>query len=151
MKAQLRQLYRSQQILHAVATDLVEHVLPICICVAEFLLITSIYTVIRLFHSSHIFVSLVIGSIGVVAFLALGIGIETTGSLAKASEQYIELKSLNSTLRHVHFSRHDRMFFRSCQPLKFRVAHSFTVSRDTFIIIIDSIVINSVINLLVAF
>ena len=131
--------------------DVTHDILPVILFVGELLLITSIYTVVRQFYSNHSVVLLVIGFIGAVTVLTIGLGIESLGILAKASTQYVELKSMDSTLPHVHFSRHDRKFFRSCQTLNFKVLEAFTLEKDTFIKIMERIVISSVIDLLVAF
>ena len=150
-KRELRQLYRSQQIHHQFACDIMEYNLPVTLCIAEFLLITSIYTIVRQFHSNHPSVLIGIGSVGVATCLYLRTVLEMAGSLVKASEEYMELKSKDSALPHAHFSILDRQFFRSCRPLKVKVADTFSITRDTFIRIMDQIVVNSVINLLVAF
>ena len=128
-KSQLRHLYCSQQILHGVFHEILQQILPTAIPVAEFLLIASIYTVVRQFHTNHPFILFVIGSVGLVAFIYLKEAIEMGGNLLKASEQYAdaELSSMESTLPIVNFSRHDKKFFQSCHPLKVRLANSFTL------------------------
>ena len=150
-KPQLRQLYRSQQVHHALGSEMIQYNLPALICIAEFLLITSIYTVVRQFRSNHPFVLLVIGSVGFTAFTYLRMGLKTGSEIAKSSEKYMELKSMDSALPHVNFSSHDRKFFRSCQPIKIKVADSFTIEGESFMRIMNNIVITTVINLLVAF
>ena len=150
-KSQLRHLYRSQQILHAVFSEILQHILPTAIPVGESLLITSIYTVVRQFHSNHPLVLFIIGSVGLVAFIYLKEIIEMGGNLLKASEQYAKLSSMESTLPHVKFSRHERKFFQSCPPLKVRVADSFILRQEAYIRILNEVIVSSVINLLVIF
>jgi len=48
----------------------------------------------------------------------------------------------------IAISKADKLFFRSCYPLKWRIANTFTLVDDTFIKIINDIVIQGVINLL---
>ena len=152
-KIQLCHLYRSQQIHHTVVLDILHHVLPTVIPVAELLLITSIYTVIKQFHSNHSCILFVTGSVGLVAFICLKQGIEMCGNLTRASEEFADLKSMKTNLPHENFSKHDRKFFESCRPFKITVANSFTLkqAQDTFVRIMDNVVISSVINLLVMF
>ena len=145
-KSQLRRLYQSQQIINIFALDLFQHILPVVMPVGEFLVITSIYTVIKQFQSNHPFILFVTGCVGVVGVIFMKQALEMAGNLTRISEQYAELSS-----RHVNFDRHDKKFFQSCRPFKFRVANSFTLTHDSFIRIFDEVIISSVINLLVIF
>ena len=119
--------------------------------VGEFLLITSIYTVIKQFQSHNPFVLFGIACVGLVTIVYLKEGTEVTGNLTRASEQYAGLSSMESTLPHVTFSKHDRKFFQSCRPLKVRVANSLTLRQESFLRILDEVIISSVITLLVIF
>ena len=151
-KNQLRILFRSQQIHHSISSFVIHRrILPVAIPVGEFLLITSIYTVIRQFENIHPFIFFITGSVMILAFVVLGVGIENAGKLTEASRQYLELSSMNPKLPHIHFTKRDRQFFKSCRPLNIRIGNSFTVVKDTFVKIMDSVVISNVINLLLAF
>jgi len=143
-KYRLRMFYRMHQIHHKIATESADPLLPVIIPMGEMLLITTTFTLIR-FHNSFIPAILVpFFFVGILAGEMLMLAIQLAVNLTNCSQQFIDLGSKFST----HFSKADKKFFKSCQPLKWKIGGSFTIVKDTFIKIMNDVVINGVINLL---
>jgi len=145
-KSILRKLYRSCQLKHSITQCLVRFTLPIGIPVTEFILISSMYSVLRLFHTIDHFISTAIGSVGLFAGVMLKFVIDFSVRLTESSRGIARLGFHENSRAKV-----DQKFFKSCRPLKWTVGTAFTLDKDTFLIIMDTIVISAVIRLLVEF
>ena len=128
---------------------MVEHtwfLFPAIIPIAEMLAITSAYTIIRLHDELNVLMVVITGLFGFTAILMLNMGINFTVQMTLRSEEYSE-----PSYSCVKFTPADRKFFKSCCPIKLNIGNSFAFSRDTFICILDKIIVDSLINLLLAY
>ncbi len=144
-KSELRLQFRMHQIHHALACDVVKYALPIVIPVAEFLIVVTFYSVIRLSSSFNAFITLTLMAVGLVAGMVLKLGIDVAVRVTEKSE------TIRALALRKGFTKADIRFFRSCRPLKWKIGSTFTITRETFPHILNEIIIANVINLLVAF
>ena len=93
------------------------------------------------------FILSIVAAVGIIEFIGLGKCMEISGQLVEASEQYMQL----GLAENISFRKQDRKFFKSCLPFRIKIGNAVTVAKDTFNSIVDSIVISTVIDLLVAF
>jgi len=146
-KSRLKILYRTNQIHHKIATEAAGPVLPVIFPMAEILIITTTFTLIKFHNSVNTAILVPFFFVGIVAGIMLKLGIQFAVSLTTCSR---ELSQLGSTSL-IAFSKVDKQFFRSCYPLKRRIGATFTLVPDTFIRILNDVVMEGVINLLVAY
>jgi len=131
------------------ALEIVKYILPIVIPVAEILLITSIYSVLRLFHSIGPINSVGISTIGIFTGIVMKMAIEVAVGVTETSGETQKLPIHPNCTNWLKLE--DIQFFKSCRPFRWTVGSSFTLRKDSFVRIIDSVVITAVINLLVTF
>jgi len=145
-----RRLYRYYQIQDIMRAEITELMLAIVIPVGCILIITSIYSVVRLFHSIGFIISAgVCPIIGTFTAATLKILIEMA---ARITETTVETQKLAFHPNCANWLRRDDIqFFKSCRPFRWRVGSFFTLEKYSFILIMHSIVITTVINLLLTF
>ncbi len=125
-KSELRLQFRMHQIHHALACDVVKYALPIVIPVAEFLIVVTFYSVIRLSSSFNAFITLTLMAVGLVAGMVLKLAIDVAVRITEKSE------TIRALALRKGFTKADIRFFRSCRPLKWKIGSSFTLTRETF-------------------
>ena len=148
-KVQLRLLYRAHQIFHNFNLDAIQFIGPLLLSLLEFVAIVAFYSTIRLnsFISSAFLINIIFIDIFILVEL------RTVFKFAYKMTQYSQVFSCipNSELGQFVLSRSERSFIKSCQPLKWKIGMFFTVTRNTFPIILHSIVIKLVIDLLILY
>ena len=113
---------------------------------AEAIILTSIYSIIRAGASKNQFVIITIfGPVGILAGVILKLGIQLAVRGTEASQKISELGNRLSV------SRHDKVFFKSCNTLKWNIGNCFILKSGTFNRIMNDIVISTVINLLLTY
>ena len=150
-KIKLHLMYRMHQVLHAFADKFVRSVIRIVLPILLFLIISSLYSVIRLYRLLNPFILLVLISVGLVASFVISILFSQAILVTHSSQLYCELHS--SILLNTKLTKLDKKFFSSLYPLRWKIGESvhFTIERNTFLTIVTEIVAVNIINLLVAF
>jgi hypothetical protein len=140
-------LFRCFQFNFNVGLRTVEILGPMFLTQGTSILITSLYCVI-LFHNvpeAQVFY-LVLGILGLAGILvfrkALALVIKLTERSALFPTSYLR--------NEWRLRKADRKFYASCPPFIVRLG-LFTINRQTFLIIMNNVVVFSVINLLIAF
>jgi hypothetical protein len=110
---------------------------------AEFLLVTSIFAVVCLHALIGLFVTAALGAVGILAGIILKACIEIASRLRMSSERISDLNLRKG------FAKIDQKFFQSCRPFQIKIGSTFTLKRDSFLLIMGEVVIATVINLLV--
>jgi len=146
-KSELRIFYRSLQVHHGMATEASKAFLPVVIPTAEVILITSIFTVIRFHDRFNQLLLLALIFVALFAGIMLGLAIENAVRVTTKSAKMGELGSSSGR----RFEKEDVAFFKSCLPLKWKIGGSFSLNRDTFIRIMNDVVVVGVMNLLIAY
>ena len=127
--------------------EIYQNFVPVTMSLEEVIIITSIFSAIRFRAAENPFVVAIFASCGILSFIMLKKATELAASVTRSSE---EISKLENTLRH-SFSKSDKQFFKSCNPLKFNIANLFTLTPGTFRRITNDIIIQNVINLLIAY
>jgi hypothetical protein len=145
---ELQILYRCFQFNFNVGMKSVEIVGPILLTQGTAILITSLYCAIILFHTVPK---------AVVLFILMGfIGFATLSALKKLLNLVIKITE-GSVLFPTSYLKNerglrkvDRKFYASCPPFIVRLG-LLTINRQTFLLVMNDVVVFSVINLLIAF
>jgi len=124
--------------------------IPFIIPITEIFLITCIYSLLRLHNCIGSVVSVGVCSLAIFSGIMLKMGIEVA---VRVTETTVETQKLGKHSNSLNvMKRDDIQFFKSYRPFKWAVgSSSFTLKRDSFVRIIDAVVINAVISLLVTF
>jgi hypothetical protein len=145
-KHELQLLFRCFQLNFNVALKTVEFLGPVLITQGAFLLITSLYCIIQL-HSvpQADFFFTVLGIVGLMVIVAFRTSLAMVMKITERSALFPKSYLRNEPgLREV-----DRKFYASCPPLIVRLGF-LPLTRQTFLIIMNNVVVFSVINLLMA-
>ena len=139
------------QVFHALADKFIRSVISIVLPILLFIVISSLYSVIRLYRLLNPFILLVLISVGLMVSFTIRMGFSLGILVTHSSQLYCELHS--SILLNTKLTKLDKKFFLSLYPLRLKIGESvhFTVKKNTFLKIVTEIVVVNVINLLVAF
>ena len=146
-KSKLHLLYRSNQILFSSEARTIAYLLPACIPMAEFVLITAVYSLIRFDNARSPFLSLVLLSVCCMSFIVLKSSLQYPFRVTECSREYSKL-GFNYNRK---ASKLDKLYFECCSPFSWKIGNTFTVSQDTIPRIINDIIVSNVINLLIAY
>ena len=141
----LELLFRSLQVHHKFAEDAFDAILPSTVIVAEVLIVTTLYCLIRLYSSLHFFLLCLLLCISLFTTVLLTLGIWLAVQATEYSEKYIELgRSRQPT-------KSEDVFLRSCRKFKWKIGNTFVLSRDSLPTIYRDIIVTYTINLLLTF
>jgi len=82
--------YRSLQVMHHVANDLVSFILPTIIPAAEALIIAAAYNTIRLYRKTDFVLTLTFSLLGLITLLILSLAVKCAVNVTEASKEFIE-------------------------------------------------------------
>jgi len=111
---------------------------------AEILLITAIFAIIRFHDTLSPLVMVIFISIGIFSGIMLMLAIDFAVGVTTSSVKISQLASKSG----LFFNRANVAFLRSCAPFQWKIGESFTLNEDTFIRIMDTVVIEGVMSLL---
>jgi len=141
---ELHRFYRFCQVYHAAFMDLIGYHLPFTIIGAEILLVTTAFSIIRLYRFlDPLFVGTLV-SIGLFTLIVFNAVFQFAGRLTEASNQFSNVQNVQET------TRDEKLSLLSCTPLNVKI-HVLIITKLTFPTIVKDVVINSVVNLLLIF
>jgi len=138
-------MYRMQQVGHVMAMIPAGPLLPCVIPTAEGIIIAGISAGILYHGSLHPFVLGAAASTSTFAILALMMCLKLANITIQNSKEYKKLYKHGTTVK----SHLDRIHFQSYRPLEWVIGNSFKIEKDTFPIIMQNVVIETVVNFLV--
>ena len=132
---------------HKIIMEAVGNNLLVSILLAEALITTAAFTIIRFGATLNPFVMTIFLIVGGTAVIVLHLSIKLAVNVTLSSKMVSELGNV-ATLT---FSEDEKKFFKSCNLLKSNIGNTFTLSTYTFRRIMNDIIIQTVINLLIAY
>jgi hypothetical protein len=151
VKSSVNLLYRAHQVLHTFPREFLQLIIPVVLPISIFILISSIYSGVRFHRVLNAFILVTLRLVSSLVAYSLKSVLSNAATVTKSSEMYSKLGT--SLLPPGRLTKYDKLFFKSCPPLEWRVGStvSFTVKKQSFIRIMNEIVVTAVVNLLVAF
>jgi len=146
-KGKMLGLYRSFQLIHQLATELVSFILPTIIPAAESMVIVTSFATIRSFRNTEFELLFSIILLGVLTLIVLDLAITFAVNVTEVSKEFVKVAQKLA----VKNPKYIQLYLNSCQPLLWRIGRTFTLHRDTFPRIVDEIILNILINLLLVF
>ena len=137
------------QIHHAMSDEILEpFLLAPQIAMSEIMIVASLYSLLRLYSSMRLFVTVGVFSIGTVCATVLTIETWLAARETESSEKYIATAATHPVNK-IEIAK--KLFLRSCYPLKRKVGGTFVLSKHSIPAIFQDIVISNLINLLIAY
>jgi len=159
-RLRINNVYSSLQVLHKINSIMIRRVGPLALALTEVLIIFTSFAVIRLSHALHPILLADIFSISVVALALMRYIIKFAVQITQRSATFgIPLLCTNRSLDGGHTfiwgrtgisSRGNVRFERSCRPFIWELG-LFRLSSDTFPTIAQGVILDNLINLLVAY
>ena len=145
-------LLRSHQILHNVGQQNTQYLLPGILLFGNFIIISALYTIIRVYDTQPTVLVLLVLSVAVLTvfliYLASYFGLRVTNSadfLLNCMTKKIRVTA------GAKYRREDMAFIKSCRDLKFSFNGWLVIEREFFICILHDVVLNNVITLLMTY
>jgi len=129
---------------HGIYLDLVGPALPAVIPLCCFIMILTMYSIIRLHDRIHPLQTVVLSMILIFSSIILRLVVEGSACITQNSLLNSKLGGGNGR------SSYEKANSLSNRPLKFNIGQCFYLSRDTFLLILHSVVITNTVNLLVS-
>jgi len=148
VKEKLHVNYKIQQVMHTLAMRIAgTHILPVIIPCAESMIIIMTFITIR-FYTEIPLMLLIVGLLVTIdAAISLQYAIQLAVQTTINSERYIQLQ----LSRMVWVTPMDKTRFRSYRPMQWRIGNMFTLTKHSSAIIMQNVVVDNVVNLLVAY
>lgn len=138
-------MFRILQIHHQMAEDIAGPILPSIVVVAELLIVTTLYCLIRLYSSIHLFLLFALLSVSFFATVVLTLAIWLAVRTTEYSEKFIALG------HSIQLTKGENLFLRSCHRLRWKIGKTFVLTRDSLPTIYQDIIGAYTINLLLTF
>ena len=143
MKRRVQLLYRSHIIIHEVAMELILEIVPVSIAGLYVAIVTSFFLLARI---NFVYLQLIFLIIGVKLCIFMKIIYALGFKVTEYSSGYLDSFTQNTGIK----TKEDQRFFRSCRKLDVGIGKFFKITRNTFPSVMHEIVINAIINLLLA-